>query len=205
MSQVLIHKYLTELARLKRVGGTGTESVVREAFKDLLKSWGRSLDLTFISEYSLSNRAGDRRAVDGALLHTLRVPFGYYEAKDSKDDLEAEIEKKFRNGYPRTNIVFEDSIRAVLYQHGEFVLEAKVDDVAALEKLLKRFFAYERPEIEAFRKAVAQFKADLPAVLQALRQMIEGAEPKALDAFIDNLPIVLSPEEVRVMASALSS
>jgi predicted helicase len=181
MSQVLIHKYLTELARLKRVGGTGTESVVREAFKDLLKSWGRSLDLTFISEYSISNRAGDRRAVDGALLHTLRVPFGYYEAKDSKDDLEAEIEKKFRNGYPRTNIVFEDSIRAVLYQHGEFVLEANVDDVAGLEKLLKRFFAYERPEIEAFRKAVSQFKADLPAVLQALRQMIEGAERASPD------------------------
>jgi hypothetical protein len=30
-------------------------------------------------------------------------------------------------------------------------------------------------------------------------------EPKALDAFIDNQPIVLSPDEVRAMASALSS
>jgi hypothetical protein len=30
-------------------------------------------------------------------------------------------------------------------------------------------------------------------------------EPKALDAFIDNQPIVLSPDEVRAMASVLSS
>ncbi len=47
MSQLLINKYLTELAKLRQVGGTDRESVVREAFKDLLKAWGRTLDLTF--------------------------------------------------------------------------------------------------------------------------------------------------------------
>ena len=52
MSQVLINRYLTDLAKLRQVGGTHRESVVREAFKDLLKSWGRALDLT----YTLSNR-----------------------------------------------------------------------------------------------------------------------------------------------------
>ena len=35
---------------------------------------------------------------------------------------------------------------------------------------------YERPEIADFRKAVVQFKTDLPAVLEALRSMIAGAE-----------------------------
>ena len=50
-----------------------------------------------------------------------------------------------------------------------------VEDVVQLEKLLKLFFGYERPEIEAFRKAVEQFKTDLPAVLEALRAMIERA------------------------------
>ena len=38
---------------------------------------------------------------------------------------------------------------------------------------LKRFFTFERPEIEGFRAAVEQFKSDLPAVLKALREMIE--------------------------------
>ena len=67
---------------------------MREAFKDLLKGWGRWLDLTFIAEYELETKAKERRYVDGALLHTLRVPFGYWEAKDEKDDLDAEIETK---------------------------------------------------------------------------------------------------------------
>jgi hypothetical protein len=176
MSQVLIHKYPTELAKLRQVGGTHRESVVREAFKDLLKAWGRAPDLTFIPEYELDTKTRERRYVDGALLHTLRVPFGYWEAKDSKDDLDTEIGKKFRAGYPKTNIVFEDSTQAVLIQHGEEVMRCGVEDVAQLEKLLKLFFGYERPEIEAFRKAVTQFKVDLPAVLEALRSMIEQAE-----------------------------
>jgi hypothetical protein len=62
MSQVLIHKYLTELARLKRVSGSTTESIVREAFKDLLKAWGRPLDPTFISEYPLETRTKETRS-----------------------------------------------------------------------------------------------------------------------------------------------
>lgn len=37
--------------------------------------------------------------MDGALLYSLRVPFGYWEAKDEKDDLDAEIDLKFRRGY----------------------------------------------------------------------------------------------------------
>lgn len=182
LSQLLINKYLSELATLKKVSGTHRESVVREAFKDLLKAWGRSLDLTFIPEYELETKTKERRYVDGALLHTLRVPFGYWEAKDEKDDLDAEIVHKFKRGYPKTNILFDDSKQVVLIQHGEEVMRCGVDDVAQLEKLLKLFFSYERPEIEAFRKAVEQFKVDLPAVLESLRAMIE-ASLKARTAF----------------------
>jgi len=140
MSKVLINKYLTELAQLKRVSGTHRESVVREAFKDLLKNWGRSLDLTFIPEYQLETKTKDRRYVDGALLHTLRVPFGYWEAKDEKDDLDTEIAHKFKSGYPKTNIIFDDSMHVVLIQHGEVVMRCGVEDVAQLEKLLNLFF-----------------------------------------------------------------
>lgn len=176
MSQLLINKYLNELAKLRRVSGTNRESVVREAFKDLLKDWAKQHDLTFIPEYEVESKTKERRYVDGALLHTLRIPFGYWEAKDEKDNLDEEIDVKFRRGYPKTNIIFEDSREAVLIQHGSEVMRCTVEDVAELEKLLKLFFGYERPEIEAFRKAVEQFKIDLPAVLEALRGMIEKAE-----------------------------
>jgi predicted helicase len=50
MSQVLINKYLTELAKLRQVGGTSRESVVRKVSKDPLKALGRTLDLPFIPE-----------------------------------------------------------------------------------------------------------------------------------------------------------
>jgi hypothetical protein len=43
VSHQLINQYLAELDRLKRVSGVTTESVVREAFKDLLKTWGSSI------------------------------------------------------------------------------------------------------------------------------------------------------------------
>jgi len=175
MSQLLIQQYLNQLSILRKVSGTHRETVVREAFKDLLKNWGRSYDLVFIPEYELDTKGKERRYVDGALLHTLRVPFGYWEAKDEKDDLDAEIDVKFRRGYPKTNIIFEDSTQAVLIQHGEEVMRCGVEDVGQLEALLKIFFAYERPEIEAFRRAVEQFQADLPSVLGALRSMIEEA------------------------------
>jgi predicted helicase len=106
----------------------------------------------------------------------LRVPLGYWEAKDEDDDLDKEIEKKFRKGYPQDNIIFEDSQNAILIQNRQEVMRCGIEDPAQLEKLLQLFFGYERPEIADFRKAVEQFKTDLPAVLKALRDMIEEAE-----------------------------
>lgn len=50
MSTLLVQQYLNELADLKRVSGDRRESVVREAFKSLLKGWGRTRDLVFVPE-----------------------------------------------------------------------------------------------------------------------------------------------------------
>ena len=96
MSQVLINQYLAELDRIKKASGSTRESVVREAFKDLLKGWGRQHDLVFVPEYELDTATRERRYVDGALLHELRVPFGYWEAKDEADDLTPKQKKAFR-------------------------------------------------------------------------------------------------------------
>jgi predicted helicase len=175
MSRVLIQHYLAELSKLRQVSGTHRESVVREAFKDLLKGWARSHDLTFVPEYEIESPAKERRYVDGALLYGLRLPFGYWEAKDSKDDLDKEIDFKLRRGYPQDNIVFEDSTQAVLIQNKRETMRCAVDDVDKLQRLLELFFGYERPEIAEFRKAVEQFKTDLPAVLESLRARIAQA------------------------------
>jgi predicted helicase len=199
LSQLLINNYLNELDRLKKVSGAARETVVREAFKDLLKAWGRGLDLTFIPEHEFISPGKVRNYVDGALLHELRVPFGYWEAKDEDDDLDAEIAKKFRRGYPKSNIIFEDSRQAVLIQHGEEVARCPVDDVAALQHLLELFFGYERAEIADFRKAIAQFKQDLPAVLEQLRRRIDDAYAEnpgfkqAAQEFLDHARQAVNP------------
>lgn len=199
MSQLLIHQYLNQLQDLRRVGGTHRESVVREAFKDLLKGWARTQDLIFVAEYEITSPTKERRYVDGALLHALRVPFGYWEAKDKEDDLDAEIAKKLRRGYPQDNIIFEDSKEAVLIQARTEVMRCAVDDVVGLEKLLRLFFAYTLPAVAQFRKAVEQFKADLPAVLEALRDMIEDAHRKnaefrrAAQAFLEHAQETINP------------
>jgi predicted helicase len=176
VSQLLIQQYLNELQKLRRMSGTARESVVREAFKTLLKDWGKSHDLTFIPEYEYQTVQKTRVYPDGALVYELRVPLGYWEAKDEEDDLEKEIERKFRKGYPQDNIIFEDSNEAFLIQNKQEVMRCGVQEPAQLQRLLELFFGYEREEIADFRKAVGQFKTDLPNVLKAMRDMIEAAE-----------------------------
>ena len=173
MSQLLINEYLKQLDVIKKVSGSSRETIVREAFKDLLKAWGKQYNLFFIAEYPLKTATKTNITVDGVLLHELRMPLGYWEAKDDRDDLDDEIEKKFKKGYPQDNIIFSDDVSAVLIQHKSQVIRCAVTDTVALAKLLKLFFGFERPEIAGFRNAVEQFKTDLPAVLAALREMIE--------------------------------
>jgi len=173
MSQIFINDYLRQLDLIKKVSGSSRETIVREAFKDLLKHWGKQHDLIFLAEYPLKTATKTNISVDGALLHELRMPLGYWEAKDAHDDLDAEVVKKFKKGYPQDNIIFSDDAVAVLWQNRAEVLRCDMTDPHALEKLLKLFFSFERPEIAGFRAAVEQFKADLPAVLLALREMIE--------------------------------
>ena len=175
MSRLLINDYLAEIDRLRRYSGTSTEKVVSEAFKDLLKRWSRQAGLHFVPQHDYDTALRTRVVPDGAVLHDLRVPLGWWEAKDTADDLDTEIAKKLRRGYPKDNIVFENSATAVLWQNGAEVMRCDMTDLAALERLLVLFFGYERPEIAEFRKAVAQFRDDLPRVLDALREKIEAA------------------------------
>jgi predicted helicase len=173
VSQVLIHRYLNDLSDLKRASGTHRETVVREAFKSLLKGWGRSRDLIFVPEYEISTVGKQRRYVDGALVDQSRLPLGFWEAKDEQDNLSDEIDAKFRRGYPQDNIIFEDSREAILIQNKKPIIRCDVHQVDVLEKLLKKFFLYESPLSTRFKKAVDQFKVDLPDVLETLRSMID--------------------------------
>jgi hypothetical protein len=173
MSQILINDYLKQLDLIKRASGSQRETIVREAFKDLLKAWGRQHDLVFLAEYPLKTATRTNIAVDGALLHELRMPLGYWEAKDAADDLDEEITKKFKKGYPQDNIIFSDDATAVLWQNRQEVLRCDMTDTQALSKLLKLFFGFERPRLPTSAQRWSSSRSDLPTVLQALRDMID--------------------------------
>lgn len=175
MSQILINAYLSELDRIKRISGSLSEQVIREAFKDLLKAWSRQQGLVFLAEHGMASNQKTSIRPDGTILHDLRVPLGYWEAKDTGDDLDTEIKKKFLKGYPQDNIIFENSDTAVLIQNRVEVMRCGMSDTKELERLLNLFFGYERQEIAEFRRAVVQFQTDLPAILQALRDRIDTA------------------------------
>lgn len=84
MSRLLIQNYLAELSKLRQVGGTHRESVVREAFKDLLKGWARSHDLTFGNRCALEWIL-DQYKVKTPKDPTIRAKFNTYRFADYKD------------------------------------------------------------------------------------------------------------------------
>ncbi len=110
MSRQLINEYRAELDKLRQVSGSRRESVLRESFKDLLKRWGKSADLTFIPEHEIVTAKGSRIYPDGALLHGLRIPFGYWEAKDAGDKLDDEIAHKFRKDWRQGTLEWIDVV-----------------------------------------------------------------------------------------------
>ncbi len=152
-----------------------TEGVISEAFKDLLKTWARQLNWQFAAQYEFASVQKSRIRPGGTIFHSIGLPFGYWEAKDTADDLDVEIRKKLAKGYPQDNIIFENSHIAVLIQDRQEVFRCSMTDNDALLKLLNLFFAYERAEIREFRKAVEEFKTYLPRVLEGLRARIDTA------------------------------
>ena len=166
-------RYREDLARLIEAGGSDSELNIRPAFQNCLAAYcaAHKEKLTLVPELSV----GSVRP-DGTVKDTLRMTRGYWEAKDTRDDLDREIQRKFDSGYPRDNIVFEDSRTAVLVQNREEAMRVDMNQPGALHRLIRRFLDYELPQIEEFRGAQAQFKADLPTVIANLREAVEAAE-----------------------------
>jgi predicted helicase len=112
---------------------------------------------------------------DGTLLDSYNLPHGYWEAKDTDDNLEAEIRKKVAKGYPLINTIFEDTRQAVLFQDKREVLKAELADAPQLAELLNRFYAWTKPEYAKFNRAVEDFKDRVPALARELDQKIKAA------------------------------
>jgi len=178
-----IHLYRAEVEKLKDYGGTKKETAIRNAFYNLLNDYARQRGLVMVAEVSIKTSGGKTVTPDGTLKDSLRQDWGYWESKDEADDLDEEIRKKFEKGYPKDNILFEDSRVAVLIQKGEEVLRCYMNDENALHLLLTEFFSFERPEVQNFHKAIELFKQDIPKVTENIRKII-------IDAALSNIAFI---------------
>ncbi len=187
MSVEYTRQYRKTIQKLREVSGSENETVLRGAFQECLNKYCLRHGLTLVTELPYKSDS----IPDGTVKDSLRLTWGYWEAKDTKDDLDKEISKKIRKGYPTSNIIFEDSETAVLIQNGVETQRVKMSDDGNLDRFLNVFFDYEPPEIADFRNAVKQFKEDLPGVLDALRAMIDlsrkekPAFRKSADEFLE--------------------
>lgn len=173
MSIQLIQQYYAKVERLIQYGGTRNESTLRKPFQDLLEQYARSKNLLLVPEVEYTTPTGRKLYPDGTLKDALRQDWGYWESKDEKDVLEDEIVAKFNKGYPRFNILFEDTQTAVLFQGGQEVLRASFSDAHALDVLLSAFVGYEPPEVREFHKAIELFSAEVQGLADTLRSIIE--------------------------------
>lgn len=121
----LIDKYyaaLKDLAHQHVLYEMGT----RPAFHALLAEVGKQHVWTLIAEHEKKVRGTGVSPVsrsirpDGTFKDHLNLVRGYWEAKDTADNLDAEIAKKRKAGYPTTNMIFEDTATAALFQVGLF-------------------------------------------------------------------------------------
>ena len=202
-----IEQYRAKLQELIQFGGSDNEENIRPAFQNCLDSYCRDHRerLVLIPEL----RTSPSNKPDGTVKDSLRMARGYWEAKDSHDDLDAEIRAKFNRGYPKDNIIFEDSQTAVLVQNGSEAMRVDMSRDGELHRLVRVFLDYELPEIQEFRQAQGQFKTDLPMVLENLRATVADAEAdnpsyqEAAAAFLDlcrkTIGPVVSPADVREM------
>ena len=202
-----IEEYRTKLQDLIELGGSDNEENIRPAFQNCLEAYCRDHRerLILIPELKTS----PRNKPDGTVKDSLRMARGYWEAKDSHDDLDAEIQVKFNRGYPKDNILFEDSQTAVLVQNGSEAMRVDMSRDGELHRLIRIFLDYELPEIQEFQHAQSQFKTDLPTVLENLRTTVTEAEAdnpeyqEAASSFLDlcrrTIGPAVSPADVREM------
>ena len=180
-----IKTYYAELEKYAQLGAEN-EGSVRAAFQNLLQHYCGQSNLTLLCEKMIHTTDNKRIIPDGEIVDVYKLPHGYWEAKDTQDDLHSEADKKFTAGYPNKNIVFQSPTHALLYQNGQLRLDTDITDPKNLVQVLQTFFAYQEENITAWHQAVTEFREIVPQLgekLEALIQTERENNPHFQDAF----------------------
>jgi predicted helicase len=178
-----VKAYYETLAKCAR-GKFDNESNVRRAFEALLEKCARPFEWIVMPEYPITRSGKNPLKVDAAILDAFNLPRGYWEAKDEKDDLKAEMNKKFAAGYPRTNILFQKPTHAILFQDGHIAYDGDITESENLVEVLRLFFEWRQPHQEDWDRAVREFSERIPEIARGAMVLIE-AERKSNPAFVE--------------------
>ncbi len=171
-SHKVIKDYYHSLEQFDQYGVTH-EMAVRSAFQTLLGSCGRQFNWVLVPEYRFNLKSGKHIVIDGSLLDNFHLAYGYWEAKDIRDDLPIEVLRKFEAGYPQTNILFQTPKQAILWQNEQRVLDNDLSDPKQLIESLEAFFSYRPRQYVEWQDAVAQFKDKVPEIGRGLAKRIQ--------------------------------
>lgn len=166
-----IAAYYQRLDALKKGLKLTSEGSTRRAFGALLDDTSRVRKWTLAEEVT-QQRKNHRIRLDGVLYGQGNLPHGYWEAKDTKDNLSEEILKKSAKEYPVGNIIFEDTERAILIQDNVQVEDITLRNADDLARLLTRFYNHEMEPFQEFEKAIEWFAQILPDMGADLQQKI---------------------------------
>ena len=168
-----IREYFAELRNLAQ-RGFRHEGAVAPAFAAVLRKAARPFGWALTEQYARKAANGRTIRIDGALLDDFNLAHGYWEAKDSDDDLDLEIRKKLATGYPQDNILFQAPQRMVVIQQGQRVWDSPIAGPDLLIEGLQAFFTYRPPAYAGWQQAVEEFKTVVPDLAESLLGLIEG-------------------------------
>ena len=169
----VIREYFAELTKLGQLDLVH-EGAVAPAFANILRAGAQPFGWTLAEQYTRKLADGRSIRIDGALLDDFHLAHGYWEAKDSDDDLDVEIRKKLAVGYPQDNILFQAPQRMVVIQQGQRVWDSPIAAPDLLIEGLRAFFTYQPPAYAGWQQAVEEFKTVVPALAESLLTLIAG-------------------------------
>jgi predicted helicase len=161
--------------------GHKTEGNTRAAFADILKRCSGPYDWHLVEEYAFKGTGKQPLRADGALVDSLTLVHGFWEAKDTADDLQREIKSKVAKGYPLLNILFQSPDRAVLYQDNRIALDCDLTKPESLIEILQLFFDYRQPHEVDWEDAVLKFSEKIPELAEGVTGILEAEHKKNAD------------------------
>lgn len=199
MSKQAINDYYNSLERAIKYSKSPNEDTIKNYFWMLLNGYAHERNYEVVREVFCRGTKGRNVKPDGIVKNSWGLDVGYWESKDEKDDLQEEIDAKVNKGYPLTNILFEDSRTAVLYQYGNEVARASVREPDSLYGVINQFLDYRNESITKFEGAIEKFKLDIPVILGTLRKRIDTIGEKntayigARNTFLELCKEVINP------------